>query len=200
MPRKNIMHNPAFRVAILDEQQKTAEIAVKFGMSYTRTRELRRKHGRPVGYRLPSGLISSGDWQKYSDWVADIRALSVKEVKTKRGWSESTITNMRRQLGAGADFVIRTKEFKQAVKTRLAKEVALIYGVSTSAISNARRRLKFTKPQRKLWTNRKAVADLDKLTNKEFGLKWGVSRHYASHIRYRVHNPPKHTPKSARLP
>lgn len=200
MPRKNIMHNPAFRVAILDEQQKTAEIAVKFGMSYTRTQILRRKYGRPVGYRMPCGIITSGDWQKYPDWVTDIRALSIKEVEAKRGWSKSTITNMRRQLGVGADFVVRTKEFKQAVKTRLAKEVMLIYGVSSTAVTNARKRLKLTKPHRKLWTNRKAVADLDKMTNKEFGYKWGVSRYYASHIRRRVHNPPKYTPKSARLP
>ena len=200
MPRKQIMDNPGVRLAILDEHQKSTAIAVKYGMSYVRTRELRAKYGRPAAWRLPSGLISSGDWQKYPDWVRDIQTLTAKQVHLKRGWSCVSITRMRKQLGVGVDAIIASKEFKEAIKTRPAKEVSIAFGVSAGAVAMARKRLKVTKPHKKLWTNQRAVKDLAKLTDAEFAEKWKVTTHYVKHIRYRVNNPPKYTPKSARLP
>ena len=200
MPRKQIMDNPGFRLAILDEHQKTTAIAVKYGMSYVRTRELRAKYGRPAAWRLPSGFVSSTEWQKYPDWVRDIQTLTAKAVHIKYGWSCVSITRMRKQLGVGADAIIASKEFKEAIKTRPAKEVSAVFGVSAGAVAMARKRLKVTKPHRKLWLHRRAVGDLAKLTDKEFAAKWKVSTVHVRNIRWRVNNPPKYTPKSARLP
>jgi ribosomal protein L23 len=145
MPRTQIMDNPAFRIALLDVTLKTAAIAAKFGVSPVRVRELRRKHGRPVSYRLPHGWVSSGKWRRYPEWVNDIRTLRYKEVVAKYGWSETTVSRMRAQLGIGGRRVVKTKEFKTAVKTLLATEVAAIFGVSMSAVAIARRKLKVTR-------------------------------------------------------
>jgi ribosomal protein L23 len=145
MTRKQIMDNPAFRIAIIDVTLKTTTIAAKFNMSPERVRQLRRKYGRPVSYRLPHGWVSSGKWRQFSEWVSDIRTMHHKEVIAKYGWSETTVSRMRAQLGIGGRRVVKTKEFKAAVKTRLATEVAAIFGVSMSAVAIARRQMKVTR-------------------------------------------------------
>jgi ribosomal protein L23 len=68
-----------------------------------------------------------------------------KEVIAKYGWSETTVSRMRAQLGIGGRRVVKTKEFKVAVKTLLATEVAAIFGVSMSAVAIARRKMKVTR-------------------------------------------------------
>jgi len=142
---KKIMDNPAFRIALLNEEMSSNEIAAKFNISAVRVRELRKKHGRPVAYRLPHGWVTSKKWQQYADWVSDVRALRHKEVVAKYGWSEKTVTTMREQLGVGSRRVVKTKEYKNAIKTRLAKEVNAIYGVSLASIAVARRKMKITR-------------------------------------------------------
>lgn len=178
MTRTQIMDNPAFRIALLDDTLKTDAIAAKFGISPERVRELRRSHGRPVSYRLPHGWVSSKKWQQFPDWVHDIRTLRHKEVVAKYGWSEKTVTTMREQLGVGSRRVVKTKEYKNAIKTRLAKEVNAIYGVSLASIAVARRKMKITRAygKYKRLDNKRFARDIALLSRQEIMDKYKISK------------------------
>lgn len=205
MTRTSIMDNPGFKIALIDTTRKTAEIAVAYGISETRCRELRRAHGRPYGGRLPHGLVSSGDWQKYPDWVSDVRSMQVKALEYKYGWSEPSILAMRRQIGVGAKLAVKSKEFKQAVKTRLAKEVVAIYGVSMSAVNVARRKYKVTRKYAKFARLKDAqfCADLLTMPSRAVAAKYGMSKTAALYYRKgltHAHSKRASTKKGRRLP
>ena len=185
MTRTSIMDNPGFKIALIDTTRKTAEIAASYGISETRCRELRRAHGRPYGGRLPHGLVSSGAWQKYPDWVSDVRSMQVKALEYKYGWSGPSILEMRRQIGVGAKLTVKSKEFKQAIKTRLAKEVVAIYGVSMSAVNVARRKYKVTRKYTKFARLKDAqfVTDLLTMSSRAVAAKYGISKTIALYYR-----------------
>jgi len=175
---KKIMDNPAFRIALLNEEMSSNAIAAKFNISAVRVRELRKKHGRPVSYRLPHGWVSSKKWQQYVDWVNDIRTLRHKEVVAKYRWSEKTVTTMREQLGVGARRVVKTREYKNAVKTRLAKEVNAIYGVSLASIAVARRKMKVTRDygNYKRLDSKRFASDIITLPTRAVMEKYNISK------------------------
>lgn len=133
-----ILDNPGFRIAILDVTRKTAEIALSYGISESHCRQLRRSHGRPCNHNLPYGIVTSRRWMNNKDWVSDVRTLRVKELMAKHGWSMPSCVEMRRQLGVGKQQILKSKAFREAVKTRSIDEVAAMFGLCLSVVSKYR--------------------------------------------------------------
>jgi len=174
----NLKDNKGFRVALLDITRTTADIAAKYQVSVPYCRELRKQYGRPYAGRLPLRLVSSGDWQKYPDWVSDVRKLRHKELRAKYGWSEKSISTMRAQLGISPRRITKSKEFKAAIKTRLAKEVSAIYGISLACIAVARRKAKVVRVYEKYerLKDKKFARDVATLPSRQVSEKYGISK------------------------
>ena len=137
----SILDNAGFRIAILDVNRKTAEIALSYGISESRCRTLRQSHGRPCNHQMPRGIVTSRRWMDNADWVNDVRTLRCKELIAKYGWSMSSCMEMRRQLGVGKQQILKSKAFREAVKTRSTAEVAAMFGLGLSVVSKYRIRL-----------------------------------------------------------
>jgi len=174
----SLKENKAFRVALLDTTRTTADIAATYKVSVQYCREMRKQYGRPYANRLPLGMVSSGGWQKYPDWVSDVYKLRHKELRAKYGWSETSISVMRKQLGVVPRHITKSKEFKAAIKTRLAKEVAAIYGVSLAAIAIARRKAKVVRAYGKYerLKDKKFARDVATLSSRQVSEKYGISK------------------------
>jgi len=142
MPRSNILDNPGFRIAILDVNRKTAEIALSYGISESHCRALRARYGRRWIYTESYGIIPSKRWLDNPDIVSDVRTLRVKEMMDKYGWSNETITEMRRELGIMYKQIVNSKAFHDAIKTHTPKEVAAIFGVSLPTVCKFRKKLR----------------------------------------------------------
>ena len=134
----SILDNAGFRIAILDVNRKTAEIALSYGISESRCRTLRQTHGRPCNHQMPRGCVTSKRWMDNKDWVVDVRTLRVKELMAKHGWSMPSCVEMRRQLGVGKQQILKSKAFREAVKTRSIAEVATMFGLGHSVVSKYR--------------------------------------------------------------
>lgn len=133
-----ILDNAGFRIAILDVNRKTAEIALSYGISQSRCRTLRQSHGRPCNHNMPYGVVTSRRWMDNASWVVDVRTLRVKELMAKHGWSMPSCVEMRRQLGVGKQQILKSKAFREAVKTRSIAEVAAMFGLGHSVVSKYR--------------------------------------------------------------
>ena len=133
-----ILDNAGFRIAILDVNRKTAEIALSYGISQSRCRTLRQSHGRPCNHQMPRGCVTSKRWMDNKDWVVDVRTLRIKELMAKHGWSMTSCIEMRRQLGVGKQQILKSKAFREAVKTRSTAEVAAMFGLGLSVVSKYR--------------------------------------------------------------
>ena len=133
-----ILDNAGFRIAILDVNRKTAEIALSYGISQSRCRTLRQSHGRPCNHQMPRGCVTSRRWMDNKDWVVDVRTLRIKELMAKHGWSMTSCIEMRRQLGVGKQQILKSKAFREAVKTRSIAEVAAMFGLGHSVVSKYR--------------------------------------------------------------
>lgn len=134
----SILDNAGFRIAILDTTRKTAEIALSYGISESYCRTLRQSHGRPCNHQMPRGVVVSQRWMENKDWVADVRTLRCKELMAKHGWSMPSCVEMRRQLGVGKQQILKSKAFREAVKTRSTAEVAAMFGLGLSVVSKYR--------------------------------------------------------------
>jgi hypothetical protein len=73
-----------------------------------------------------------------ADWVSDVRTLRVKELVAKYGWSMASCVEMRRQLGVGKQQILKSKAFREAVKTRSTAEVAAMFGLGHSVVCKYR--------------------------------------------------------------
>ena len=133
-----ILDNAGFRIAILDVNRKTAEIALSYGISESRCRTLRQTHGRPCNHQIPRGCVTSKRWMDNASWVVDVRTLRIKELMAKHGWSMTSCIEMRRQLGVGKQQILKSKAFREAVKTRSTDEVAAMFGLGHSVVSKYR--------------------------------------------------------------
>ena len=133
-----ILDNAGFRIAILDVNRKTAEIALSYGISESRCRTLRQTHGRPCNHQMPRGCVTSKRWMDNASWVVDVRTLRCKELMAKHGWSMPSCVEMRRQLGVGKQQILKSKAFREAVKTRSIAEVAAMFGLGNSVVSKYR--------------------------------------------------------------
>ena len=133
-----ILDNAGFRIAILDVNRKTAEIALSYGISQSRCRTLRQSHGRPCNHQMPRGCVTSKRWMDNASWVVDVRTLRIKELMAKHGWSMTSCIEMRRQLGVGKQQILKSKAFREAVKTRSTAEVATMFGLGHSVVSKYR--------------------------------------------------------------
>lgn len=134
----SILDNAGFRIAILDVTRKTAEIALSYNISESRCRQLRQSHGRPCNHQLQHGIVMSRRWMDNKDWVSDVRTLRVKELMAKHGWSMASCVEMRRQLGVGKQQILKSKAFREAVKSRTTAEVAAMFGLGLSVVSKYR--------------------------------------------------------------
>lgn len=134
----SILDNAGFRIAILDVTRKTAEIAVSYNISESRCRQLRQSHGRPCNHNMRYGIVMSKRWMDNKDWVNDVRKLRVKELIAKHGWSMASCVEMRRQLGVGKQQILKSKAFREAVKSRTTAEVAAMFGLGLSVVSKYR--------------------------------------------------------------
>jgi hypothetical protein len=83
-----------------------------------------------------------------ADWVVDVRTLRVKELMAKHGWSMTSCIEMRRQLGVGKQQILKSKAFREAVKTRSTDEVAAMFGLGLSVVSKYRIRFGVAKQRR----------------------------------------------------
>ena len=134
----SILDNAGFRIAILDVTRKTAEIALSYNISESRCRQLRQSHGRPCNHNMRYGIVMSKRWMDNKDWVNDVRTLRCKELIAKHGWSMPSCVEMRRQLGVGKQQILKSKAFREAVKTRTTDEVATMFGLGLSVVSKYR--------------------------------------------------------------
>ena len=134
----SILDNAGFRIAILDVNRKTAEIALSYNISESRCRQLRQSHGRPCNHQMQHGIVMSRRWMDNKDWVNDVRTLRCKELIAKHGWSMPSCVEMRRQLGVGKQQILKSKAFREAVKSRSTDEVAAMFGLGLSVVSKYR--------------------------------------------------------------
>ena len=137
----SIMDDIAFRIAILDTTKKTAEIALAYHVSVSHVRTLRAKHGRPYVRSAHYDTVVSGKWQANKELVDDVRTMRVKEVMRKHRYCMSSVIEMRRQLGIAKQQILRSKEFRHAVKTKAPAEVATMFGLGLSVVSKHRVKL-----------------------------------------------------------
>ena len=134
----SILDNAAFRIAILDTTKKTAVIALDYGISVSRCRALRASHGRPYVYAMHYDTVKSRRWMDNKDLVNDVRTLRVKEIMTKHGYAMDSVVEMRRQLGISKPQILRSRQFKDAVKTQSVAEVARLFRLGLSVVSKYR--------------------------------------------------------------
>ena len=134
----SILDDIAFRIAILDTTKKTAEIALAYHVSVSHVRTLRAKHGRPYVRSAHYDTVVSRKWQSNAELVHDVRTMRVKEVMRKHRYCMSSVIEMRRQLGIAKQQILRSKEFRHAVKTRSCDEVAAMFGLGLSVVSKYR--------------------------------------------------------------
>ena len=134
----SIMDDISFRIAILDTTKKTAEIALAYHVSVSHVRTLRAKHGRPYVRSAHYDTVVSRKWQSNAELVHDVRTMRVKEVMRKHRYCMSSVIEMRRQLGIAKQQILRSKEFRHAVKTRSCDEVAAMFGLGHSVVSKYR--------------------------------------------------------------
>ena len=186
MPRSNILNNPGFRIAILDVNRKTAEIALSYGIAESHCRTLRRQYGRPCANYLPHGYVSSGRWQRNLALVHDVRTLRVKELMAKYNCSMPSVCTMRAQLGITVPQVIQSKEFIDAVKTKSVKEVMGLFGISQAIVVRERRRLGVFKPSMRLSRNPKFIKDCLSKATRDVVKKWRCTDAYVRTIRAQV--------------
>jgi hypothetical protein len=137
----SILDNIAFRIAILDSTKKTADIALAYHVSVSHVRTLRAKHGRPYVRSAHYDTVASRKWQSNAELVHDVRTMRVKEVMRKHRYCMSSIIEMRRQLGIAKQQILRSKEFRHAVKTKAPAEVAAMFGLGLSVVSKHRVKL-----------------------------------------------------------
>lgn len=142
MPRISILNNPGFRIAILDVNRKTAEIALTYGIAESHCRALRARYGRRWKYTVSYGVVASKEWLENPHIVSDVRNLLLKEVMTKYGWSNETVSKMRRELGVAKGDLFRSKEFHDAIKNHTTKEVAAIFGISLPTVCKFRKKFR----------------------------------------------------------
>jgi len=137
----SIMDDISFRIALLDSTKKTAEIALAYHVSTSHVRTLRAKHGRPYVRSAHYDTVASRKWQSNAELVHDVRTMRVKEVMRKHRYCMSSVIEMRRQLGIAKQQILRSKEFRHAVKTKAPAEVATMFGLGLSVVSKHRVKL-----------------------------------------------------------
>ena len=137
----SIMDDIAFRIALLDTTKKTSVIALAYHVSVSHVRTLRAKHGRPYVRSAHYDTVASRKWQANAELVHDVRTMRVKEVMRKHRYCMSSVIEMRRQLGIAKQQILRSKEFRHAVKTRSCDEVAAMFGLGLSVVSKHRVKL-----------------------------------------------------------
>ena len=137
----SIMDDISFRIAILDTTKKTAEIALAYHVSTSHVRTLRAKHGRPYVRSAHYDTVASRKWQRNAELVHDVRTMRVKQVMLKHRYCMSSVIEMRRQLGIAKQQILRSKEFRHAVKTKAPAEVATMFGLGLSVVSKHRVKL-----------------------------------------------------------
>jgi hypothetical protein len=134
----SILDNAAFRIAILDTTKKTAVIALDYGISVSYCRGLRASHGRPYVYAAHYNTVKSRRWQDNKALLNDVRTLRVKEVMKKYDYGMDSVIEMRRQLGISKPQILRSRQFKDAVKTLPPAEVARLFRLGLSVVSKYR--------------------------------------------------------------
>jgi hypothetical protein len=149
----SILDNIAFRIAILDTTKKTAVIALDYGISRSYCRALRASHGRPYVYAAHYGMVESRRWMDNKDLVHDVRTMRVKEIMTKHGYAMGAVVEMRRQLGISKPQILRSRQFKDAVKTQSVAEVARLFRLGQSVVSKYRARYGVAKTKDKALRN-----------------------------------------------
>jgi hypothetical protein len=149
----SILDDIGFRIAILDTTRKTAEIALAYHVSVSHVRTLRAKHGRPYVRYVHYDTVKSRRWQESKTLVHDVRTMRVKEVMAKHRYSMSSVIEMRRQLGIAKQQILRSAEFRKAVKTRSPDEVAAMFGLGLSVVSKHRVKLGVAKVYRNALRN-----------------------------------------------
>jgi hypothetical protein len=149
----SIMDNIAFRIALLDTTKKTSVIALDYGISVSRCRTLRASHGRPYVYATHYDTVKSRRWQDNKALLHDVRTLRVKEVMKKYDYGMDSVIEMRRQLGISKPQILRSAQFKQAVKTLPVAEVARLFRLGMSVVSKYRVRFGVAKTAAKALCN-----------------------------------------------
>lgn len=157
MPHRNIISNAGFRIAILDINRKTAEIALTYGISESYCRTLRAKYGRRWKYTASYGVFVAKAWMEDPQIVSDVRNLLLKEMMTKYGWSNETVSKMRRELGVAKGDVFKSKEFRDAIKAHTAKEVAEIFSISLPTVVKFRKKFRVARIGTKVFRHRPAL-------------------------------------------
>jgi len=181
----SILDDIAFRIAILDTTKKTAEIALAYHVSVSHVRTLRAKHGRPYVRSTHYDTVASRKWQSNAELLHDVRTLRVKEVMTKHRYCMSSVIKMRRQIGIAKQQILRSKEFRHAVKTRSPNDVAAMFGLGLSVVSKHRVKLGVAKVFRNaLRNNPKFIAAVHgEGSARGIADDWGCSAAYVSMIR-----------------
>ena len=90
---------------------------------------------------------------------------------------------MRSQLGITVPQVIQSKDFIDAVKTKPAKEVVALFGISQAIVVRERRRLGVFKPSMRLSRNPKFISDCLSKKTKDVVKKWKCTGAYVRQIR-----------------
>jgi predicted nucleic acid-binding protein len=134
----SILDNASFRIALLDTTQKTAVIALKYNISASHARALRMRYGRPHMDAKNYDSVVSRRWQDDKALVHDVRTLRAQEVVAKHGYGLSSVVEMRRQLGVTKRQILRSRQFKNAVKTLPLAEVARLFRLGISVVSKYR--------------------------------------------------------------
>lgn len=185
MPRSNILDNPGFRIAILDVNRKTAEIALSYGIAESHCRALRARYGRRWKYTVSYGVVASKTWMQNPHIVSDVRNLLLKEVMAKYGWSNETVSKMRRELGVAKGDLFRSKEFHDAIKNHTTKEVAEIFGISLPTVCKFRKRFRVARIGAKVFRHRPALkkALQSRRTSTDIAKEFGCSSSYIRALR-----------------
>jgi predicted nucleic acid-binding protein len=82
--------------------------------------------------------VVSRRWQDDKALVHDVRTLRAQEVVAKHGYGLSSVIEMRRQLGVTKRQILRSRQFKNAVKTLPLAEVARLFRLGLSVVSKYR--------------------------------------------------------------
>jgi hypothetical protein len=184
----SIMNDIGFRISILDTTRKTAEIATAYHVSVSHVRTLRAKHGRPYVRSAHYDTVASRKWKSNAELVHDVRTMRVKEVMAKHHYCMSSVIEMRRQLGIAKQQILRSKEFRHAVKTKAPGEVAAMFGLGLSVVSKHRVRLGVAKVFRNALRNNPKFIDDVRSDRRAVDIAghWGCSAAYVSMIRREV--------------
>jgi len=181
----SIMDDIAFRIAILDTTKKTAEIALAYHVSVSHVRTLRAKHGRPYVRSAHYDTVASRKWQSNAELLHDVRTMRVKEVMTKHRYCMSSVIEMRRQIGIAKQQILRSKEFRHAVKTRSPNDVAAMFGLGLSVVSKHRVKLGVAKVFRNALRNNPKFMTAVQSDRRAVDVAghWGCTAAYVSMIR-----------------